>query len=415
MRTHCRALSFALVFTSLFSARLAMPADAWPADAPLVPEPVRRLMQDRDYSEAVKAIDKAVAAHAQPRDYLAYLKGRALSLANRYDEAAAAFDAMPKDFPRSPWLRRARFAKAVMLSRKGDFRGAELIVRAEAEYLLSADRKQRIAGVYLEFADALFKPPKDAEKPDYARAAEFYQKALEAGPEPAKRIEVEMLLAECRQQLDANAAAVLYQQFIQNHARHALEIEARFRLGECWLATCDLKQARRVWQDLLAAYPDSRSERVAEAQFQLARTWNMPAPKSDDELNLGVAALRTFVERFPAHKLASRAYLEIAESYLDRGRPDDAGAALRQLLADPRYRDRDEVPAARATLGRCYQLQKRYPEAIAAWREYLAKHPATKSGARCSARSSTRNISWPSRNWRPSNSTPPTSCLPSSW
>ena len=42
-----------------------------------------------------------------PRDYLAYLKGRALWLANRYDEAAAAFDAMPKEFPRSPWLRQA--------------------------------------------------------------------------------------------------------------------------------------------------------------------------------------------------------------------------------------------------------------------------------------------------------------------
>ena len=257
MRTHCRALSFAIVFTSVFSARLALPADAWPANAPLVPEPVRRLMQDRNYSEAVKAIDQAAAAKDVPRDYLAYLKGRALSLANRYDEAAAAFDALQKDFPRSPWLRRARFAKAVMLTRKGDFRAAELIVQAEAEYLLSADRKQRIAGVYLEFADALFKPPKDTEKPDYARAAEFYQKALEAGPEPAKRIEVELLLAECRQQSSVNAAAGLYQQFIQNHPRHALEVEARFRLGECWLATGDLKQARRAWQDLLAAYPDS--------------------------------------------------------------------------------------------------------------------------------------------------------------
>ena len=68
---------------------------------------------------------------------------------------------MQKDFPKSHWLRRARLAKAVALARKGDFRAAELIVRAEAEYLLSTDRKQQIADIYLEFADALFKPPKE--------------------------------------------------------------------------------------------------------------------------------------------------------------------------------------------------------------------------------------------------------------
>ena len=59
MRTHFRALSFALVFTSIFSVRNALPADAWPPDVPPVAEHVRRLMQDRNYAEAVKAIDQA--------------------------------------------------------------------------------------------------------------------------------------------------------------------------------------------------------------------------------------------------------------------------------------------------------------------------------------------------------------------
>ena len=130
---------------------------------------------------------------------------------------------MQKDFPKSDWLRRARLAKAVTLARKGDFRAAELIVRAEAEYLLSADRKQQIADIYLEFADRLFKPPKDTEKPDYARALEFYRKALEVGPKPAKRIEVEMLAAQCQQRLQKwSEAAALYEKFIQDHPRHAL-------------------------------------------------------------------------------------------------------------------------------------------------------------------------------------------------
>ena len=380
MKSHCRYLTLLVAGVLVLAAGNAASADFSPGDAPLVPEKVRQLMQDRDYAGAIEAIDEAAAANDAPKDYLTYLKGRALFLQNEFDRAAAVFDAMQKEFPKSQWLRRARFAKAMALARKGDFRAAELIVRAEADYLLSADRRQQIADIYLEFADALFKPPKEDQKPDYARASEFYQKALEAGPKPQKRIEVELLVAQCQQKLDMHAeAAALYEKFINDHPQSPLDVEARFQLGQCRLAEGNLKYARRAWQDLLAKYVDSQSERIAEAQFQLPHTWRIPKPENDQELNLGVAAMRAFIERFPKHKLASRAYLEIAESFMERGRHDDAVSALRQFLADNHYPDREEIPDARNMLGRCYQLQRKYPEALEAWREYLTKHPAHKA------------------------------------
>ena len=49
--------------------------------------------------------------------------------------------------------------------------------------------------------------------------------------------------------------------------------------------------------------------------------------------------------------------------------------ALDRFLGDKRYADRDEIADARNLLGQAYQLQKKFPEALAAWREYLAKHP----------------------------------------
>ena len=338
-----------------------------------------------------------------PRRLPGVSQGPRTALPANTDQAAAVFDAMQKDFPKSDWLRRARLAKAVTLARKGDFRAAELIVRAEAEYLLSADRKQQIADIYLEFADRFFKPPKDTEKPDYARALEFYRKALEVGPKPAKRIEVEMSAAQCVSSVCRNwpAAAALYEKFIQDHPRHALAVEARFHLGECRLAEGDRKQARRVWQDLIAGQAANASEKrggaaspwIADAQFQLARTWNIPKPENDEELNLGVAALRAFVERFPAHKLAGQRHLEIAESFVARGRHEDAVAAIGQFLADPHYRDREEIPVARELLGRCYRLQKKYPEAIRVWREYLVKHPGPQTMERGAARDHRRRVS----------------------
>ena len=177
------------------------PAVAAVPDAPLLADKIRQLMQDRKYAEAIKAIDEASGQPEAPVDYLAWLKGRALFLDSKFDEAIAVFEGVEKQFPKSPWVRRARFAKALTFARKGDFRTAELIYRTEAEYLLSADRKQEIADLYLEFADTYFKPPKEEQKPDYAKALEFYKKALEVGPKPQKQIEVELLVAQCQQNL----------------------------------------------------------------------------------------------------------------------------------------------------------------------------------------------------------------------
>ena len=188
MKTHFSVVSLSVL--SLLSLLSAVPAStaATPtaavkssADAPLVADKIREAMQDRRYADAVKTIDESLSEKGGPTDYLVYLKGRALHLDGKYDDAIAVFDQFAKQYPKSPWARRVRFAKAVSLARKGDFRSAEVIYRAEAEYLLSNDRKQQLADIYLEFADTYFKPPKEEQQPDYAKALEFYKKALDGG------------------------------------------------------------------------------------------------------------------------------------------------------------------------------------------------------------------------------------------
>ncbi|HYW81028.1 MAG TPA: tetratricopeptide repeat protein, partial [Thermoguttaceae bacterium] len=370
-----------LVVVILFAGKLRAESVS-SVDTPLVSDEIRELMQDRDYPAAIEAIDRAAKQEDAPRDYLIYLKGRALFLQQQYDAAVAVFKQLPERFPQSDWTRRAHFAEAVALARKGDFRAAELIYRTEAEYLLSPDRKQQIADLYLEFADTYFDPPKEDRKPDYAKALEFYKKALEVGPKPRRRAEVELLIAQCQQNLGQHGqAANSFTQFIERYDDSeldiaSLEIEARFRLGQCRMAEGNRVLARRSWQDLLAEHADADSERIAEATFELSRTWNIPTPGNDEELALGTAALRTFLQRFAEHKLAGRAHLDIARSNIHRGRYEDAVTSLKQFLDDARYADLDEIPDARNLLGRSYQLQKKFTEALATWQEYLAKHPA---------------------------------------
>ncbi|HXT60081.1 MAG TPA: tetratricopeptide repeat protein, partial [Pirellulales bacterium] len=180
-------------------------------EAEQTPPAVKHLMQDRKYAEAADAIGKLLATkaakpaddepHEKPRegastidrDWLSYLRARALHLAGRYEDAVAAYEQLEKEFPESRWLRRAKFGRAVSLARKGDFQAAEVIYREQAAWLLSLDRKQEIADIYLEFADAYFKPADEQQQPDYQKALQFYTQALEVGPKPEKRAEVELL------------------------------------------------------------------------------------------------------------------------------------------------------------------------------------------------------------------------------
>ncbi len=241
---------------------------------PAVPPAVSELMQDRKYAEAIKAIDEAANDKGAPREYLAYLKGRALHLSGRFDDAVVQFTAVDKQFPKGDWARRARFGKAVSLARKGEFRAAELIYRAEVDYLLSAARKQEIADLYLEFADAYFKPKDEVQhKPDYQKALDFYLKALEVGPENDRRAEVELQAARCYQLLNQlPEAAKRYARFIKDRPDSQLIIEARFRLGEVQLAENQAEEARRTWQDLLAAHAERQNRRGSPRRRTISRS-----------------------------------------------------------------------------------------------------------------------------------------------
>lgn len=352
-----------------------------------IPEKVSQLLQDRKYDEATQAIDEAAKQPNAAKDYLAFLKARALQLQQKHDEAVAAYEAVRKEHPKSPWARRARFGMAVVYARKGDFRAAEEIYKEQAQQLLSADRKQEIADLFLEFADAYFQPKNELEqKPDYAKALEFYKRALDVGPKPEKRAEVELKIARSFQLLgNHQEAANRYSQFLKDHPLTETgktpetinrDIEARYRLGEAQLALGQREEARRTWQDLFAVHADVKHDHLPEAAFNLSQTFGLPSPASQEDLSRGVASLESFLKNYPDHKLAPQAHLRIAKSYLNFGRPADAVKALDRFLADKRYADKEQVADARNLLGRAYQLQKKFAEALETWRSYLSKHPS---------------------------------------
>ena len=64
---------------------------------PRIPTRVSDLLEQRNYAEAIKAIDAALVAHDPAADYLSYLKGRALYAAGQYDRRSPQFDRFAKE------------------------------------------------------------------------------------------------------------------------------------------------------------------------------------------------------------------------------------------------------------------------------------------------------------------------------
>ncbi len=358
----------------------AVPPTALPVDEhalPNIPRAIAEALQDRRYDDAVKLIDEQLQKPSSVADYLTYLKGRALYLTQKYDEAITVFLEGEKRFAESPWRHWLQFGRALALARKGDFASAEAIYREQAKRLLSLSRKDELAGIYLEFADRLFDPPnKLEEKPDYAKARQFYEKARDLGPGEGLLAKILFQIARCHQLSgEWDAAIAVYRDFIRQFPEDSREISARFHLGECLLSQGNPAEARRVWEDLLAKYQDRPSAETATAAFRLAETRGMPEPPSHEELNLGVAALRQFLEKFPQDERVGQAYLIMAQGFAFHGRWDDARRVLEEFLTDARSEKAKERADAVFLLAEVHRQSKRFQEAIELWRKFVQEFP----------------------------------------
>ena len=354
-----------------------------------LPATVDGMLQDRRYAEAAAELKKLAAVPKASRDRLLYAEGRAWHFAGKYDEAAGAFLRVEEEFPKSPWARRARFARGVSLAKKGDFASAETIYRAEAEHLLSHERKQELADIYLGFARKYATPRTERSRPDqpppdYAKALEFFQQAMELGPKPELQPEIEMQIAECyRLSGNFEEAATRYLKFVKEWADDPRTPEARYLLGECRFHQERHADARRVWQDLAALWPGDKlpadkkqADFVARSFMGIAWSYRMPSPAGDDDLALGIAATEAFLARFPEHKLANEARMGLVQARISRGHFADAAVAAEQFLSDAKRAAAPEAADVRNLLGSALLRQGKFVEAIAAWREFLAKHPA---------------------------------------
>ncbi len=356
----------------------------------------KELLGDRKYADAIPLLQTVLDQEGTgAKDAVLFFIGNAYFYQGEYETASEWYARILAEYPDSAWKAKAVFKQAECYLKLKQFDRAERIYEQEVIRLVSPERKERIAKVYLDFAEEYFsgkwvKRQQQAmleEQPDYSRAKTFYELALQLELSKAAHEEIRFQIARCAYELGNYSEAIQVLTALQTeYPEGKFLTESVFYLAQSYLKQGQLLQARKVFRDFLEDFP--ADTHAPQAAFLLSRAYNIPHPTSAEELEMGVEVLRNVFELYPQDKLAVQAEYEIGLSYYHFGRYEDAVSAFQAYLEkyegkptpDPSQADSgltgNLLAQARYTLGRVYQQQRKFDDALRVWAEFLQQYPA---------------------------------------
>ncbi|HHN46636.1 MAG TPA: hypothetical protein ENN09_04265, partial [Planctomycetes bacterium] len=133
------------------------------------------LMASRRYADAVKTLQ---AYNGARNDLAAYLQAYSLYKSGAAAAAEQLLVKLERQWPTSRYGAKSRMLRAAICLDRKDFAGAEALFRAQAEHLLSLERRRTIANMYLRIADFAMRLPAAADpagtQPDYDKALRLF-------------------------------------------------------------------------------------------------------------------------------------------------------------------------------------------------------------------------------------------------
>ncbi|MFO0909329.1 MAG: MG2 domain-containing protein [Isosphaeraceae bacterium] len=359
--------------------------------APSLPPEIVALLQEGRFAEAEAGLVArgTKLESAAERSYNALILGIAQRLGGKLDAARTTLRSALDAAPKGPWAAKIRWELAGVELAGGKAADSEALARVEAETLLAGPRKDRLAEVYASFARKLLRPDDPVTPPDPKGAYDLFVqgRALAKGEALRAHLLYEMAQAISKAG-DLPRAIQDFNLYLKEYPKGVDRDQVRYRLGEAQLAANQHLPARLTWTDLARDLEKSDTKEAAatraDALFGIARTYRIPNPPDDTSLNLGVASLRRFLAAYPSNNRAVLAAYQVGQSYLVRGKSDAALAAFTSFLKEEGYkaetdesrRDLNQLTMqATFQIGRILQGQKKFDEAIAAWKGYLTKFP----------------------------------------
>ena len=359
--------------------------------APVLPAEVVGALQEGRFGDAITGLDRFAAdpkTTPEAKAFAVVVGATARRLDGRLDDARAVLLKAIAEAPGGRWAAKMRAELAAVEVAAGRFDRAESLARAEAETLLDDGRKDRLAGVFRAFGGRLLEPESPSVSPDPEGAHSLFEQGRTLAKGAALRAELLLAMGRASQKAGNHGrASGEFNAYLAEYPRGADRHAARFDLGESRMATGQPHQARPTWgdlaRDLEKVDTTAAQDLRARALYGDARTYGMPAPGDDTNLNLGMAALRRLVEAYPTHPLAVRGAYEIGAAYLARGKSQEALRELSAFVGADGKGEGDEARKVRAELvmnaqyqvGQILQGQEKFAEAIAAWQAYVARFP----------------------------------------
>lgn len=301
----------------------------------------KELLGDRKYADAIPLLQTVLEQkETGAKDEVLFFIGNAYFYQAEYETAIEWYARILSEYPDSAWKAKAAFKQAECYLKLKQFDQAEHIYEQEVIRLVSPERKEQIAKIYLDFAEEYFsgkwvkrqQQTMLEEQPDYIRAKTFYELALQLELSKATQEQVRFQIARCAYELGNYPEAIQVLTALQKeHPEGKFLTEGVFYLAQSYLKQGQLLQARKVFRDFLDDFPDDAH--APQATFLLSRAYNIPQPASAEELEMGVKVLRNVFETYPQDKLAVQAEYEIGLSYYHFGRYEDAVNAFQSYLA----------------------------------------------------------------------------------
>lgn len=373
---------------------------------------IESTIQDKQFDEATKMIDKLLSKSKDSTDYLLYLKALSLFYSNNIEDSIAVCDKIINDYNISAWYRKAIFLKCQCLMQLKRFESAEKIYNDEVQRLLSTERKEEITKIYFNFAELLSKKPGknelDAIPPNYNKAYEIYKKVLEFEVGDGLKDEVMFRLGRMKQlagdyeqsirdytnYLDEFDPTWTDQQKLSENSKH-LKIgihiyEARYYLAECQFNIGNYQLAKIYLEDLMKKQ-DSKDEKLfRNTRYLLIKTYDYILPYAN-RLELKEKEIKSYISDFPNDYRSFQLAYELAEKYFTAGRSEEAIKSYQAFLEAKsdlsKIIDIEEQSIAiieqieKMRMSATYRIgeilfsQKDYTSAIDMWNKYINQYP----------------------------------------
>ncbi|NUM34220.1 MAG: tetratricopeptide repeat protein [Candidatus Brocadiae bacterium] len=376
---------------------------------------LNQAMRLMDYKQAVSIAQEGLEK-AQDKDYFLYMK----ALAQYHQESLAESEESIKLLLKkeNPWQYKGRFLLGRIFLKRKDYKSLENIYSQEATRLHAQDRKDHIARVYIQFAEALEKKPEpedlQASEPDYNKAYFLYQKALDLKPGDALSEEIRMRLGKTSLQAKNYYQAIdefrryleAYDSLWQGMPGNPLSShpsfttngkyshQVRYFLSQSLIYCQRFAEAREILEDLsgiLLSQKESSKDLIRDTLWEICTTYRIPDVQ-EQELGQAVASLKSYLKEFPESLYSVEAAYSIAAVYSKLNRTEEAIAAFRNFLNGVGYKvmasavveQGKETPQqvherlrkeATYNLGKLYAGQKAYKEAMEIWKQYTAQFP----------------------------------------